>query len=200
MNYLDYLPDCEYADLPAEVRAEVDRQTYEEARAVALAFPAPEQGLPPVLAAAFSKAVGASRQSTGRVPGKSVKSKGELVRTPLPWLAAAGWLLFLSVGMWTALRPVPTEFVYRKIPAPAPIAIGALKYITQVDTLYVEKVRYKTSYVTVIDTVEIEKLHPERLVLIRDTIYVIAPPPVLLTRSASLEGRENVLQFLHGTD
>ena len=192
MTYLDYLPHTPYTGLPAAVRQDIDAATYAELRTVALAVRGERDELPKGLSDSFQKAVLART----RVQSEVVKEPAK--RTLWPWLAAAGWLLFLLAAIWPLVeRPAENLAIIPPPLAPA----SAPKIIRQTDTVYVDRISYRTRTKTVRDTVEITREAPERLVLVRDTIYLpFGQPPVEPTPARSLLGKENLLDLLYATD
>ena len=193
MDYLDYLVDYTYDDLPQAVRQTISRGDYTERQQLVLAMEDPkEAALPPALAAAFLAATQADDQARPQVPGKVGRSK---VRW-LPWLAVAGWLLFLSVSGILLLREPETRLVERTIIAPAP----APEIIHTTDTLYQTVTTYKYRTRIVHDTVY-QEVPFEQLVVVRDTLYLPRENQVLLVKgSSSLRGKERVLAFLTGAE
>lgn len=190
MKYLDYLTDYTYDELPAEVRTTVGRDDYDTQRRVALGLAGAGFPLPPPLAQAF-------REQTIDVKIlNKAKVRPAISRTPakrrfLPWLAAAGWLLFLTVGAYAALRTPPIQLVQKTVLAPAPPP--EIIYRTDTVTQYVNVVRYRER--TVRDTVYHYLPGPERLVVVRDTVFGVRPvAPV--AGGSSMRGREWMLQFL----
>jgi len=65
MDYLDYLMDHDYDDLPPAVRATVDRATYDERRELGQMLRQPEDALPPRLQAAFLASTATIKQGDG---------------------------------------------------------------------------------------------------------------------------------------
>ena len=59
MNYLEYLPETRYQDLPLDVQSGIGREEYEHLRSLAASMEAPP-ALPPSLAAALAAKVGSS--------------------------------------------------------------------------------------------------------------------------------------------
>jgi hypothetical protein len=85
MDYLDYLTDYTYDDLPGAVRQTISREDYTERRQLVLAMDEPEEtALPPALAAAFLAATQANKQ--GKVAT----------------MARCRWLVVIS---WRQYRP-----------------------------------------------------------------------------------------------
>jgi hypothetical protein len=182
MDYLDYLTDYDYDALPPAVRSTIDRATYEERREIALLMQEPDGGLPASLQAAFL----ARTQDAEPVQKSKVRW--------LPWLAAAGWLLFLGVSSVLLFQEPETLLVEKTIVAPAAEPVR----ITVTDTIYetVTQVRYRTRY----DTVYQEIASPAQLVYVRDTLYLPLTKPVLVKGSSNLSGKERVLDFLFSTE
>jgi hypothetical protein len=193
MDYLEYLADYTYDDLPQAVRQTISREDYAERRQLVLAMKEPEEtALPPALAAAFLAATQTDNQARPQVPRETKRSK---VRW-LPWLAAAGWLLFLGVSSILLLREPETRLVEKTILAPAP----APEIIHTTDTLYQTVTAYKYRTRIIHDTVY-QDVPFEQLVFVRDTLYL--PPQNqahLVKGSSSLRGKERMLVFLTGAD
>lgn len=181
MDYLDYLQDYEYDDLPDEVKAGIDRASYNERRSMTQVLREPAGELPLVLRAAFQ-----ARTQDAKPVGKSN------VRW-LPWLAAAGWLLFLGVSSVLLLRQPETLVVEKTVFAPA----APPQIVRVTDTLYQTITRYRTH--TVYDTVY-QPVPYEQLVILYDTVYLADPPAILAKGSSSLSGKERVLNFLFSTE
>ncbi|MEM9931057.1 MAG: hypothetical protein AAF840_14640 [Bacteroidota bacterium] len=213
MDYLDYLADHTYEALPAEIRATISQEDYDARRQLVLALAEPPATeLPPVLAAALAETTMVNKEArprllsgvevqgaesptraTGAVPqGEGKNSK---VRW-LPWLAAAGWLLFLAVSSVLLLREPETRLVKETIFAPAP----APKIVYTTDTLYQTRTAYKYRTEVVHDTVY-QQVPVEKLVLVRDTVYLPAANRTQLVRgSSSLSGKERMIGFFYGTE
>lgn len=189
MDYLDYLADYTYDELPQAVRSTISREDYTERRQMVLAVQEPdEMALPPVLAAALAAHSGAQTQGAETVKKSNVRW--------LPWLAAAGWLLFLGVSGLLLLREPETLLVEKTIMAPAP----APQIIYSTDTLYQTVTRYRDRVETVYDTVY-EQVPYEQLVYVRDTVFLrAAPKEILVKGSSNLSGKERVLSFLFATE
>jgi|GEM_PF-2174217 len=183
MDYLDYLQEYEYDELPDHVKVSVERTAYNERRSMVRSITEPAEALPDVLRAAFS----ARTQDAEPV----LKSRARW----LPWLAAAGWLLFIGASFVLMLRQPVTKIVEKTVTAPA----APPEIVYRTDTVYrpITKYRYRT--LTVHDTVH-QPVPYQQLVLLHDTIY-LAPPSVVLARgSSSLRGKERVLDFLFSTE
>lgn len=193
MDYLDYLTDLPYDDLPEAVQQSISREEYTERRQMVLALAAPEETtLPPALAAAFLVATQADDQARPPVQRKVDRSS---VRW-LPWLAAAGWLLFLGVSTILLLREQETRLVEKTIIAPAPPP----EVIRTTDTLYQTVTAYKYRTRIVHDTVY-RDVPFEQLVLVRDTLYLPQENPAVVVRgSQNLAGKERMLVFLMGAE
>ena len=193
MDYLDYLADYTYADLPEAVQRTISWEDYTERRQLVLAMEEPEEtALPSALALAFLAATQADDQARPQVPGKVRRSK---VRW-LPWLAAAGWLLFLGVSSILLLREPETRLVEKTIIAPAP----APKIVHTTDTLYQTVTAYKYRTQIVHDTV-FQDVPYQQMVFVRDTLYLPQDDQAQLVKgSSSLRGKERVLAFLTGAD
>ena len=193
MDYLDYLTDYTYDDLPQVVRQTISREDYTERRQLVLAMEEPEEmALPPALAAAFLAATQAVDQARPQVQAEEKRSK---VRW-LPWLAAAGWLLFLGVSSILLLREPETRLVEKTIIAPAPPP----EIIHTTDTLYQNVTAYKYRTRIVHDTVY-QEVPYELLVFIRDTLYLPQNNQALLAKgSSNLAGKERMLVFLTGAE
>ncbi|WP_020570348.1 hypothetical protein [Neolewinella persica] len=193
MDYLDYLADFPYDDLPEAIRTTVSREDYSERRQMVLAMREPEEtALPPALAAAFMAATPTSDLARTQVQKEGRRRK---VRW-LPWLAAAGWLLFLGVSSLLLLQEPAIQLVEKTIIAPAP----APKIIHTTDTLYQTVTAYKYRTKTVHDTLY-EKMPFEQLVYVRDTIYLPRESQALLAKgSSNLLGKERMLSFLIGAE
>mgnify|MGYP001804173850 CR=1 FL=1 len=183
MDYLDYLQDYEYDALPDGVKASIHRATYNERRSMVRALREPAEELPVALQTAFL----ARTQDTKAVR----KSRAGW----LPWLAAAGWLLFLGVSSALLLRQPETRVVEKTVFAPA--APPQTIYVT--DTLYQTKTKYRYRTQTVRDTIY-QPVPFEQLVILYDTIYLAEPPAILARGSSSLSGKERVLNFLFSTE
>lgn len=183
--YLDYIEDHSYDELPAEVQAEISREAYQEQQKLVLDLSTnATTGLPPRLQQAFQKAT-------------SVAFPGRRMFQYWPWVAAAGWLLFLLTAA-QLFRPGPEpQIVYREVegPSPEPVIIER----ASVDTFYATKeiVRY------VIDTLVLaaETIAPQ-VVTVIDTVYLPAPTQQaeLITVSRNWSGKESMLEFLVGAD
>ncbi len=190
MDYLDYLADYDYGALPPAVRATIDRATYTELRELTLLMQEPEEALPASLQTAFLASttthLGDAAQDARQVKGRKFGW--------LPWLAAAGWLLFFVVSSVLLLREPETLLVEKTIIAPA----AAPEKIVVTDTVYqtIKQVRYRTRY----DTVYHEVPASPKLVYVRDTVYLPPVKPVLVKGSRNLSGKERVLDFLFSTD
>ncbi len=193
MEYLEYLADYTYDELPEAIRSGIRREDYEERRQLVQLLDMPrETTLPPALAAAFVAATAANDQARTQAAGKGKRSK---VRW-LPWLAAAGWLLFLGVSSVLLLREPETRMVVKTIFAPAP----APEIIHTTDTLYQTVTAYKYQTRVVRDTVY-QEVPLERLVHVRDTLYLPQERRAqLVNGSSSLRGKEGMLSFLYGTE
>lgn len=193
MDYLNYLADYTYDDLPEAVQQTISREDYSERRKLVLGMKEPEETtLPPALAAAFLAATETDNLAWTQVQGEDKKSR---VRW-LPWLAAAGWLLFLGVSSILLLRESETRLVEKTIIAPAP----APKIIHTTDTLYQTVTAYKYRTRIVHDTVY-QDVPYQQLVFVRDTLYLSQDSQVQLVKgSSSLQGKERVLSFLTGTE
>ncbi|MFK8161095.1 MAG: hypothetical protein AB8H12_01420, partial [Lewinella sp.] len=114
----------------------------------------------------------------------------------LPWLAAAGWLLFLGVSSVFLLKAPETRLVEKTIIAPAPPP----EIIHTTDTLYQTVTAYKYRTRIVHDTVY-QEVPVEQLIFVQDTLYLPRQNPALLVKgSSSLRGKERVLDFLIGTE
>lgn len=195
MEYLDYLADYTYDELPQSVRSSISREAYAERRQMVLAVQEPEEtALPPALAAAFT----AHTQVQGQAAGSNVRW--------LPWLAAAGWLLFLGASGLLLLREPETLLVEKNTTAPAAAAPAELAEVPEIiystDTLYQTVIRYRDRIETVIvhDTVY-QELAVDRLVYLTDTLYLPAADPALpVSGSSSLAGKKKVLSFLFATE
>lgn len=185
MDYLDYLQDYDYDALPDGIKAKIDRDTYDERRRLILEMREPAEALPATLQTAFL----ARTQDAKPV----VKSK---VRW-LPWLAAAGWLLFLGTSSVLLLRQPETRVVEKTVFTPA----AAPKTVYLTDTLYQTVTRYQTRYQTrtVRDTIY-QEVPIEQLVFVYDTVYRPVPAVILAKGSSSLRGKERVLDFLFSTE
>jgi len=220
MDYLDYLADYTYDELPAAVRSTISREDYTERRRMVLAVQEPDEvALPPVLAAAFAAHSGAQTQVQKPQPGaprQSPKGKGKKSNVRwLPWLAAAGWLLFLGVSGMLLLREPGTLLVETSPSgtaplarmgdiAPAPAAPTELAEVPDTlyatDTLYQTVIRYLDRVEMVYDTV-FERVPYEQLVYVRDTVYLHPPNQnILVSGSSNLNGKQKVLQFLFATE
>ncbi len=195
MEYLDYLADYTYDELPPAVRSSISREAYAERRQMVLAVQEPEEtALPPALGAAFVALGQGQRGAHTQVQGETTGSK---VRW-LPWLAAAGWLLFLGVSGLLLLREPETLLVEKTILAPA----AAPEIIYSTDTLYQTVIRYRDRVETVIvrDTVY-QEFAIDRLVYQTDTLYLPASDSVLpVSGSSNLAGKKKVLSFLFATE
>jgi hypothetical protein len=193
MDYLNYIANCTYDDLPEAVRQTISREDYSERRKLVLAMDEPEEtALPPALAAAFLAATQTDDQAGPQVQKEVGRSN---VRW-LPWLAAAGWLLFFSVASILLLREPETRLVEKTIIAPAP----APEIIHTIDTLYQTVTAYKYRTRVVHDTV-FQEVPYQQLVFVRDTLYLSQDSQVQLVKgSSSLQGKERVLSFLTGTE
>jgi len=183
LEYLDYLGSHDYDELPPAVQATVDRASYEARRGLARSLEEPPEELPDRLQAAF-----AARTRTVRPA--PVPTKMRL----LPWLAAAGWLLFLGTAGTLLMQEPETEVVEKRVMAPAPPP----QIITRTDTLYLTNIVERVRYRTVTDTVYREL--PARLIYVRDTVYRAPEDDILVRGSSSLRGKERVLDFLISTD
>ncbi|MFK8165587.1 MAG: hypothetical protein AB8H12_24275 [Lewinella sp.] len=193
MDYLDYLADYTYDELPEAVRQVISREDYTERRQLVLAMDEPEETtLPPILVAAFLDATPAEDQARPQV---QKEGKGSKVRW-LPWLAAAGWLLFLGMSSILLLREPETQLVEKTIIAPAPPP----EIIHTTDTIYQTVTAYKYRTRIVHDTVY-QDVPVEQLVFVRDTLYLPQENQVQLVKgSSSLRGKERMLSFLIGTE
>jgi hypothetical protein len=193
MDYLEYLADFPYDDLPEAIRATISREDYTERRQMVLAMHEPEEtALPPALGTAFLAATQADHQARPQVQGEGRRSK---VRW-LPWLAAAGWLLFLGVSSILLLREPTVRLVEKTIIAPAP----APEIIHTTDTLYQTVTAYKYRTKIVHDTVY-QDVPFEQLVFVRDTLYLPQKNQALLAKgSSNLAGKERMLVFLTGAE
>lgn len=185
MDYLDYLAEYTYDQLPDAVRATISRADYTGRRQLVLALREPEENaLPPELGAAFL----ARTQDAKKVERSKVSW--------LPWLAAAGWLLFLGVSGILLLREPETLLVEKTVFAPAP----APEIMHTTDTLYQTVTEYKYRTKTVYDTVFLT-IPTEQLVYVRDTLYLLAEQQTQGYRgSSSLQGKERMLTFLFTTE
>ena len=202
MDYLDYLADYIYDELPQAVRTTISREDYAARRQMVLAVQEPEETtLPPELAAAF-----VAHTSVRARPQEAMKVESSRVRW-LPWLAAAGWLLFLGVSGLLLLQEPETLLVEtppsgdaaeQQVGAIAPAV--APKIIHTTDTLYQTITRYRDRVETVYDTVY-EQVPYEQLVYVRDTVFLRPiPKETLVKGSSSLSGKERVLSFLFATE
>ncbi|MEM9258494.1 MAG: hypothetical protein AAGA62_02540 [Bacteroidota bacterium] len=196
MDYLDYLPHYSYDELPTEVRAAIDRASYEERRRLAMSLPQMKVGgaLPPVLQSAFQ-----SRFEEGEERLSHTTKQKLPLRRPVFWLTAAGWLLFLLAGNLLFLRPATEKTIYRLVSAEVPEPEIVYLRDTVIKTVHRTRVRAQ------IDTLYLPSPPPEeRLVYVQDTIFVPMPlgNPSLeaLNESRSLEGRESVLELLFATE
>jgi len=193
MDYLDYLADFPYDDLPEAIRATISREDYAERRQLVLAMQEQEEtALPPALAAAFA----AATQPTN-LAGPQVQKEGERSKVRwLPWVAAAGWLLFFSLSGIFLLREPETQLVEKTIIAPAPPP----EIIHTTDTIYQTVTAYKYRTKIVHDTVY-QEVPFEQLVFVRDTLYLPQENQVQLVKgSSSLRGKERMLTFLIGAE
>jgi hypothetical protein len=181
MDYLDYLQDHEYDELPDRIKAEIDREAYNERRQLTQLLEEPAAELPQGLQSAF----------LARTRDAKPVEKSRL--RWLPWLAAAGWLLFLGVSSVLLLRQPETRVVEKTVFAPA----APPQIVRVTDTLYQTVIRYRAS--TVYDTVY-QPVPFEQLVVLRDTVYLAEPPVILAKGSSSLSGKERVLDFLFSTE
>lgn len=192
MNYINYLTTHLYDELPANIRAEIDREDYGQQREVALAVGPEETGLPLVLAAAFQQATEAKVGPRPPVQKQVVKSGGG--RT---WLLAAGWLLFAVAAITLLLRQPATRIVYQTAAA-APAEV-----IIRYDTVFVPQVETIVRYRTVRDTIVLE-IPVVEYFAVTDTLYVPMPlgnsRPTTVSGSRSLADREGVTRFLFGTE
>ena len=205
MDYLDFLADFTYDDLPETIRATISRDDYNERRQMVLAMQEPEEtALPPALAAAFLAATSSADLARPQDAAPPVRAagavpKGEGNRSKvrwLPWLAAAGWLLFLGVSSILLLREPAIRLVEKTIVAPAP----APKIIHTTDTLYQTITAYKYRTRIVHDTVY-QEVPFEQLVFVRDTLYLPRKNQALLAKgSSNLAGKERMLAFLTGAE
>lgn len=193
MDYLEYLKDYTYDELPAEVRATIERASYEERRRLVIGLPKTERSatLPLALQAAFQARQGAERElQLGQAPAK---------RKRVAWLAAAGWLLFLLAGTLLFLRPSTEKTIYRLVSAEVPAPEIIYQRDTLIKTVHRTRVRAQT------DTLYLPAPPPEeRLVYVQDTVFVPMPlgnsSQEILNESRSLEGRERVLELLFATE
>jgi hypothetical protein len=164
MDYLDYLTDYTYDDLPGAVRQTISREDYTERRQLVLAMDEPEEtALPPALAAAFLAATQANNQARTQVQREGKRSRARW----LPWLAAAGWLLFLGVSTVLLLGEPETRLVEKTVFAPAP----APEIIHTTDTLYQTVTAYKYRTRIVHDTVY-QDVPYQQMVFVRDTLII----------------------------
>lgn len=200
MDYLDYLPDYSYDELPATIRGAIDRASYEERRQLILGLPKMDRSdvLSPALQTAFQAQRGDSvlREISGN--NQQLK-QGTNKRRPAVWLAAAGWLLFFVTGTLLFLRPPSEKTIYRLISAEVPAPAVVYLRDTVIQTVHRTRVRAQ------IDTLYLPAPLPEeRLVYVQDTIFVPmplgAPGQGVLNESRSLEGRESVLELLFATE
>ncbi|MEO0731292.1 MAG: hypothetical protein AAFZ52_00540 [Bacteroidota bacterium] len=182
MDYLAYLADRTYDELPADVQTTISRAEYTERRRLVLSLREERSDLPPVLATAFR----ARTRGVGSVNRSRVRY--------LPWLAAAGWLLFLFAAGGLLLLTPSEKVVYRVLAAEAPPAEIVHVRDTVVQTEYRTRVRAQMVH----DTLYLPS--PPQLVFRSDTVYV--PMPLAFTNPDSLRGsrsladREDVLLFL----
>lgn len=181
--YLDYIADHSYDELPAEVQAEISQDAYRNHRRLILAMSSnTTTALPPRLQEAFLKATQAA------APRRRLFQYW-------PWVAAAGWLLFLLSGLQLLRPPAEPQIVYREVVSPVPEPV----IVEQTDTVYLteEIVRY------VIDTLVLaaETIAPQ-VVKVIDTVYLPAPTQQaeLITVSRNWIGKESMLEFLVGAD
>ena len=163
MSYQDYLPHTPYDELPAAIRAEIDRASYAQLREATGALANPPT-LPPALTAAYR----------ARVDNSLVGPTKTGVSRVWRMVALVGWGL-LAIGLFGWLRQTPERVVvYRDaVPPPAEVVIR-YDTVTTVRTELRERLR------TVRDTVYV----PVSLPVVRvDTLY--AQPLVVPTGPAS---------------
>ncbi|OAV45170.1 hypothetical protein [Lewinella sp. 4G2] len=202
MDYLDYLADHRYDELPPAVRDQISREEYDAHRELSQQLSTGQSSaLPgPALLAAFSNATnvaplpikGGTSLALAQVQGKGEGQRKE--RTSIwPFVAAAGWLLFLLAGGLYVSRP--TELVELAAVVPPPVIRTDTVRIAQTDTLYLPKYKYVTRIVR--DTVYRPSSEPI-YVTVRDTVYRAAPPAEVyrVSGSKNLEGREELLRLM----
>ena len=149
MKYLDYLLTHAYADLPAGARAEITEQDYARRRAFARAMSRQETELPTQLQRAY-------RQALHPRPRKTAY-----------WLAAAGWLLAITVFLLVLNRDPHVEYVTQLSP---PVIQRDTVEVIRRDTLervvYRDRVRRDTVFTPA---------PPPAYVVLRDTVYRTRP-------------------------
>lgn len=171
MDYLDYLPNTDYDQLPPEVQVSIDRATYQNRQrlADALASPSAAGKLPHELASAFEKRF-AAKQTPRKLVIEGMLGQGRVGRHsafPLRWLAAAGWLLFLVTGLLLYQANINEKTVYQLVSAPVLPAVVLHDTIFKTVTEQVYVVRYDT----LIQFRESFASTPQ-YVYLRDTVYL----------------------------
>lgn len=184
MDYLDYIMDYYYKELPEEIQASISRETYTEKRKIVLAIQESEESiLPQKLATAF-----AEQQAL-------VSQKKQNKHNWLPYVAAAGWLLFLLVSSLLWLRKPSPLIVEKMIFAPAP----APKIVYQKDTLLQTITKYQERIVIIRDTLTLPPT--PQIVYVKDTVFLAKQPTEILQKgSQNIEGKEKLMLFLHTTE
>lgn len=196
MNYLDYLPDTSYDDLPKKVQQQISQLEYQELQRVSRSVMIPpSNGLPSKIAKAYQQKIQSTAVVEAATIAAATKTKNNRNRR-LYWVAAAGWLLLAAVTTVLLLRQPKTEIVYELVSAPIP------KPIMMRDTIHKIITKYQTRYIDNRDTVYIVQSLPAELVYLRDTIYlpnpVIAEPQLVKSKAAAKERR--LLDLLVETD
>ncbi len=182
MDYLDYLTEREYHELPASVRGQITESDYREQRAVALRLRsgAGTPALPPALRAAYRARV----RPTAAGGSRRFRSAAAA--------AAAGWLLAVVLAGVLYLRPSTTAPA-----APPPVAAAQPTVITRVDTVrqFVDRPVYRIRFDTIYRTLPAPAT---RIVVVHDTLYLPPPSPESIQGSHSLAGEEGLFKAIYG--
>ena len=186
-DYLDYLEDHTYAELPTEVRSTISEMEYTAARRVALEIATPT--LPASLQLAFRE------QVSPKPPRLTENATSSVSWWPTVLALGLGFLLGYVVWGWADARPDQPTL------RPEPIVERVIvrdTLLTAADTVYRERVMVKFREVTVRDTVW--RSQPPRIIYLPDTTVVAELPVGSLSGSSSLAGREGLLDLLEGVE
>ena len=156
MDYLNYLPHTGYDELPSDIKATISREKYRSKQRLALALSASTSAdLPDHLAEAFQQ------RKKVQVPLKAVSNRS------FPWLAVAGWLLFIIASTLLYQSAGKEKTVYQLVSAPV------LPAKVMRDTIFetVTETVLVTHYDTIIRYEQTELPSPQ-YVYVRDTVYL----------------------------
>jgi hypothetical protein len=165
MNYLDYLPETSYEDLPQDVQDSIVREEYEHLRALAGSMAAPP-ALPPTLSAALAAKVGTAHlQST------------QTTYQPAFWkplaIASSVLSLVLAATLWWVwpfgkTDQPPTDAAPAPVLATQPTIVRDTIEQLRVDTIV--QYRTETKVLREIDTIYLKPQAPIAQAALEDSI------------------------------